>query len=113
MNSLKHAFPNEKKDSAIVVSYKVSDTDWKLIISDNGCGKPDLSTSEKKGGLGTSLVQSLAKQLDAKVDIVSDAHGSAVSIAQPEAAALVRAGWRRRRPASANPHPVRQSPTTL
>src|ERR1035437_3854719 len=47
------------------------------------------------------------------VDIVSDAHGSAVSIAQPEAAALLRAGWRRRRPASANPHPVRQSPTTL
>ena len=80
MNSLKHAFPNEKKDAAIVVSYKVSDTDWKLIISDNGGGKPDLSTSEKKGGLGTSLVQSLAKQLDAKVDIVSNAHGTAVSI---------------------------------
>ena len=80
MNSLKHAFPNEKKDAAIVVSYKVSDTDWKLIISDNGGGKPDLSTSEKQGGLGTSLVQSLAKQLDAKVDIVSNAHGTAVSI---------------------------------
>jgi hypothetical protein len=39
------------------------------------------------------------------VDIVSDAHGSAVSIAQPEAAALVRAGWRRRRPASAKREP--------
>ena len=32
----------------IVVSYKVSDTDWKLTISDNGAGKPDLSAVEKK-----------------------------------------------------------------
>jgi chemotaxis protein methyltransferase CheR len=80
MNALKHAFPDEKKDAAIVVSYKVADTDWKLTISDNGIGKQDLSASEKKGGLGTSLVQSLAKQLDAQVAIASDAHGTAVSI---------------------------------
>jgi PAS domain S-box-containing protein len=80
MNSLKHAFPKEKKDGAIVVSYKVADADWKLTVSDNGIGKPDLGGSQKKGGLGTSLVQSLAKQLDAQVDIVSDPHGRAVSI---------------------------------
>ena len=80
MNALKHAFPKEKKDAAIHVSYKVSDTDWKLTISDNGIGKRDLSASESKGGLGTSLVQSLAKQLDAQVNIVSDPHGRAVSI---------------------------------
>lgn len=80
MNALKHAFPKEKKDGAIVVSYKVADADWKLTISDNGVGKPELSESQKKGGLGTSLVQSLAKQLDAQVDIVSDAHGRVVSI---------------------------------
>ena len=80
MNALKHAFPDDKKDAAILVSYKVSDTDWKLTISDNGIGKLDLSASEKKGGLGTSLIQSLAKQLDAQVAIASDAHGTAVSI---------------------------------
>jgi chemotaxis protein methyltransferase CheR len=80
MNALKHAFPSEKKDAAIVVSYKVSDTDWKLTISDNGGGKPDLSAVEKKGGLGTSLVKSLAKQLDAGVETVSDSHGTAVTI---------------------------------
>jgi PAS domain S-box-containing protein len=80
MNSLKHAFPKEKKDGAIVVSYKIADADWKLTVSDNGVGKLDLSASQKKAGLGTSLVQSLAKQLDAQVDIVSDAHGRAVSI---------------------------------
>ena len=80
MNALKHAFPNDKKDAAILVSYKVSDTDWKLTVSDNGIGKRDLSASEKKGGLGTSLVKSLAKQLDAQVNTASDARGTAVSI---------------------------------
>jgi two-component sensor histidine kinase len=80
MNSLKHAFPGEKKDAAIVVSYKVSDGDWKLTVSDNGDGKPELSTSEKKGGLGTSLVKSLSKQLDAGVETVSNSHGTAVTI---------------------------------
>jgi chemotaxis protein methyltransferase CheR len=80
MNALKHAFPGEKKDAAIVVSYRVSDTDWKMTISDNGGGKPDLSASEKKGGLGTSLIKSLAKQLDAGVETVSDSHGTAVTI---------------------------------
>ena len=80
MNALKHAFPGEKKDAAIVVSYKVSDSDWKLTISDNGGGKPDLNAGEKKGGLGTSLVKSLAKQLDAGVETVSDTHGTAVTI---------------------------------
>ena len=80
MNALKHAFPGEKPDAAILVAYKVADTDWKLTISDNGIGKSAPSTNQKKGGLGTSLVQSLAKQLDAQVDIASDSHGTAVSI---------------------------------
>ena len=80
MNALKHAFPNEKKDAAIVVSYKVSDTDWKLTISDNGSGMPGPNASRKKGGLGTSLVKALAKQLDDGVETVSNTHGTAVTI---------------------------------
>jgi two-component sensor histidine kinase len=80
MNALKHAFPVAKPDAAIVVSYKVAETDWKLTIADNGIGKPDVKASENKGGLGTSLIQALAKQLDARVDIASDCHGTAVSM---------------------------------
>ena len=59
---------------------QVAETDWRLTISDNGIGKPDVKASESKGGLGTSLVQALAKQLDARVDIASDDHGTAVSL---------------------------------
>jgi chemotaxis protein methyltransferase CheR len=80
MNALKHAFPGSKPDAAILVSYKVAETDWKLTISDNGIGKPDVKASESKAGLGTSLIQALAKQLDARVDIASDSHGTAVSM---------------------------------
>ncbi len=80
MNALKHAFPGEKADAAIVVSYRVADSDWKLTISDNGIGKIDAGPMPKKGGLGTSLVQALTKQLDAQMTIASDSHGTAVTI---------------------------------
>jgi PAS domain S-box-containing protein len=80
MNALKHAFPGDKPDAAIVVSYKVSGTDWKLTIADNGVGKPDISAGQITTGLGTSLVQSLAKQLDAQVAIASNSNGTATSI---------------------------------
>jgi two-component sensor histidine kinase len=80
MNALKHAFPAEKSDAAIVVSYKVAGPDWKLAVTDNGIGKPAVSASVTKPGLGTSLVKALTRQLDAVVDIVSGPGGTAVSI---------------------------------
>jgi two-component sensor histidine kinase len=80
MNALKHAFPGEKKNAAIVVSYKVSDSDWKLTVSDNGDGKPPQSAVEKKGGLGTSLVNALARQLEATVVIASGSEGTTTTI---------------------------------
>lgn len=80
MNALKHAFPGERKNAAIVVSYKVSDSDWELMVSDNGDGRPNQSPNQQKGGLGTSLVKALAKQLDATVEIASDFHGTATTI---------------------------------
>ena len=80
MNALQHAFPGERKNAAVVVSYRVSDSDWKLMVSDNGDGKPDLSASQRKGGLGTSLVKALAKQLDAAVEIASDSQGTVTTI---------------------------------
>ena len=80
MNALKHAFPSEKENAAILVSYKVAGTDWKLTISDNGVGKPHVSASEIKPGLGTGLIKALTRQLNAVVDIASDARGTAVTV---------------------------------
>ena len=78
MNALKHAFPVERTGAAIVVSYKVAGSDWKLAVTDNG--KPAVNASATKPGLGTSLVKALTRQLDAVVDIVSGPGGTAVSI---------------------------------
>ena len=92
MNILKHAFPTAKPDAAIVVSYRTADTDWKLTVADNGVGKPDALTITP--GLGTTLVQALAKQLDARLDIESDGHGTAV-LAEPRHLPLEDARRRR------------------
>jgi two-component sensor histidine kinase len=80
MNALKHAFPAPKADAAIIVSYNVAGTDWKLTVSDNGVGKPDVSASARKPGLGTSLVKALTRQLDGVLDTASGSRGTAVSI---------------------------------
>ena len=80
INSLKHAFNNDTKDGQITVAYDVSGTDWKLSVVDNGIGKPDGVFAQPKAGLGTGIVNALAKQLDAKVDTVSGPKGTTVSV---------------------------------
>ena len=80
MNALKHAFTRETRDAAIVVAYRVAGFDWKLTVSDNGVGKPDVVASQTKPGLGTSLIKALTRQLDAVVDIASNSTGTAVSV---------------------------------
>ena len=80
MNALKHAFPSERSDAAIVVSYRVAGTDWKLTVSDNGVGKPDMRAGDTKPGLGTSLVKALTRQLEAVVETARDSRGTAVSV---------------------------------
>jgi two-component sensor histidine kinase len=77
---LKHAFPDKRPGAGVVVSYRVAGTDWELIVSDNGIGKPDVNANATKPGLGTSLVKALTRQLDAVVQIASDSCGTAVSI---------------------------------
>jgi chemotaxis protein methyltransferase CheR len=80
INSLKYAFPDDRKSATVIVSYEVQDKAWKLLVSDNGVGRPKNDGPPAKGGLGTSLVQALAHQLDAIVDIVSGADGMSISV---------------------------------
>jgi two-component sensor histidine kinase len=80
INSLKHAFDETTEDGEITVAYDVSGTDWQLAVSDNGSGKPDGVFAQPKTGLGTGVVQALAKQLDAQVVTVSGALGTKVSV---------------------------------
>ena len=80
INALKHAFPDDKQDSQVVVSYHIDGPSWKLAVSDNGTGKPDAGTTPAKGGLGTTLVKALAQDLDAMVEVISGPGGVNVSL---------------------------------
>lgn len=77
INSLKHAFP--RGEGAVIVSFEAANGSWTLSIRDNGIGMTKAKHSAHEG-LGTSIVQSLAKQLDASVLRESSSSGTTVSI---------------------------------
>ena len=81
INALKHGFPDDPPDSQIVVAYGAAQMDWRLTVSDNGIGTSDGRMDKTAPGLGTSIVEALAKQLDAHVEVLMDPHGTTVSIA--------------------------------
>jgi len=80
INALKHAFDENSRDARITVAYDVFGKDWKLVVADNGIGKPDGVFAQPKSGLGTSIVGALANQLDAQVVTVSGPQGTTVSV---------------------------------
>jgi chemotaxis protein methyltransferase CheR len=80
INALKHAFAEDRAGDVIVVSYNVAEKGWRLAVSDNGSGKPGEGPVKTVPGLGTSIVEALAKQLDAQVAIAMTPQGRAVSI---------------------------------
>jgi two-component sensor histidine kinase len=78
INSLKHAYP-EGRQGAITVGFWGTEHGWRLSVGDDGVGMRAGGVSAH-AGLGTSIVNALAKQLKAEV-LVTDAHpGTLVSI---------------------------------
>ncbi|MBP9757662.1 MAG: PAS domain-containing protein [Candidatus Pacebacteria bacterium] len=73
INALKYAFPSG--EGKIVVSFSSAGHSWSLSIKDNGIG---YVPQADKHGLGTSIVQSLATQLDAVLTVNSGSHGTEV-----------------------------------
>jgi len=78
LNALKHAFTDNRADRQIAVGFAVAGTNWKLSVVDNGIGAPVGVFAQAKSGLGTSIVNALAQQLEARVDVASGAHGTSV-----------------------------------
>jgi chemotaxis protein methyltransferase CheR len=80
INALKHAFVGGTDAGAIVIAYDVAETNWRLSISDNGIGM-SAGQPDKTPGLGTSIVEALARQLDSQVGITQTSpHGTTVSL---------------------------------
>ena len=78
INSLKHAFPGGRLGQ-IDVEYDARGKDWTLSVTDDGVGMPT-GKDEATPGLGTSIVQALAHQLEAEVTVVDGDPGTVVSL---------------------------------
>jgi two-component system, sensor histidine kinase PdtaS len=79
INALKHAFPGHPKKGSITVDYKSDGESWALRVSDDGVGMPP-PPEAPKASLGTGIVEALAGQLDARVEVTSGHPGTIVSI---------------------------------
>lgn len=86
INALKHAFPGNRAGK-IVVDYRSYGPNWTLSVSDNGVGMPTASEGAK-AGLGTNIVEALAKSLDSEVMVASANPGVAISIVHAQIAAV-------------------------
>jgi two-component sensor histidine kinase len=80
LNALKHAFPDDSRGGGVLVAYDVAGSNWRLTVSDNGIGRPDDGAPKTVPGLGTNIIEALAKQLDARIEGTMDAAGTTVSI---------------------------------
>ena len=78
INALKHAFPKGYPNSKVIIHYESTGSDWQLVVSDNGVGRS--ADPVRKDGLGIALVDALARQLDARLGVVSTANGMTVSV---------------------------------
>ena len=56
---------------------------WRLSVADNGLGSQGASDDVPHTGLGTSIVEALAHQLDATVRKTSGPEGTVVPISAP------------------------------
>jgi len=77
INALKHAFP-DGRSGRITVDYNFHGPNWVLCVSDDGVGMPPVGAV--RTGLGTSIVQALAQQLNSVVEFVREDRGTKVSI---------------------------------
>jgi two-component sensor histidine kinase len=78
INALKHAFPGGRPGH-VVVGYAAKGDDWTLSVSDDGVGM-DEDAERSAAGLGTRIVQALAKQLGAEILVEHTAPGTRVSL---------------------------------
>ncbi len=81
INSLKYAFPDNRKGKIIVKSSKEG-SGYVIIYSDNGIGLPEDFTFKDSDSLGMILIESLTKQLKGSLSITTG-HDSTITISFP------------------------------
>jgi two-component sensor histidine kinase len=79
INALKHGFP-EGRSGHVAVDFAADGLAWRLSVSDNGIGRQGNAAEPDQVGLGSSIIEALARQLKAKVEIHPCCPGTATSI---------------------------------
>ena len=80
INALKHAFPDQRSGH-IKVGYAATGGGWTMTVVDDGIGIDNVA--DVTPGLGTSIVNALARHLDASVDAAAGVPGTIVTITSP------------------------------
>lgn len=80
INALKHAFP-DKQPGRIIVDYRVDGAAWTLSVADTGVGMD--KDAPPTAGLGSSIIQALARQLKAQVLVTDMSPGTMISLIHP------------------------------
>jgi two-component sensor histidine kinase len=78
INALKHAFTDHRR-GVIVIDYRSQGKSWKLSVSDDGVGMPS-GRSGAKPGLGSGIVDALARQLRGRILMTDAAPGVKFSL---------------------------------
>ncbi|MFW2351013.1 sensor histidine kinase [Qipengyuania sp.] len=84
INSLKHAYPVDQ-GGTIQVRYVTNGPAWTLEVEDDGVGMPLDDKPAAVAGLGTNIVEALARQLKARVSISDADPGTRVTIQHEDA----------------------------
>jgi two-component sensor histidine kinase len=79
-NSIKYAFPDNRKGTIAIELSKDSPTHYFLCIADNGIGMPAQIVNKKIGSLGMSLMAGLSADLDGTFFVESNG-GTVIKIA--------------------------------
>jgi chemotaxis protein methyltransferase CheR len=85
INALKHAFP-ENRAGRVTVRYDTDASGWTLSVADDGVGVT-LAAAQARSGLGVSIVEALARQLDAEVVLPAVSRGFRTNIVHATRAA--------------------------
>lgn len=84
INALKHAFPDDRP-GRISVDYSSSGGKWTLVVADDGVGMPKGSEAPQ-AGLGTGIVEALARNLNGDIQVNDTGPGTAVTISHKDSA---------------------------
>jgi two-component sensor histidine kinase len=86
INAIKHAFPGQRRGK-IIVGYRSAGREWALSVKDDGAGMSK-GPLNAKAGLGTGIVEALAKHLHSRVDIGDSSPGTEITIVGESGAAI-------------------------